>query len=456
MGTGIQWVQPYNYGRKAFDLVLFTGTAYLYDWEWPKKFDRPRIDEQADVNPRTLRLLKAAGVVLFSLIALGALPWPRRWRIEDDVGAPRSSPEPWWRGLLWIGSWIVLPAYGFYCASVSGFVTPQQWLLSVGDAIRAHPLAAATVLALLLTWSYVAALNWRQRTANTVLAIGVPGAIVLLAALAAWKIETRPGSMWMPRYLGVIWPAFAIAVAVLLSRLPTRPLRWTAIALLVLVNLGQFSARVFATSEPPVDRMARDLIEAQPDDATMRTYYRVGVARIGAPGNSLLTNMPASTTSRSTATCSRIRRRCLGVVPRSDLGQVQALAAVSRCRWSRSFASDASRNPQLKRIVGVGQARRRWASADRHERQARGATRDDVEARQRRALPSARPLDVARAVHGPTPRVRAVVVPRDGAGNSTGDRAGNSADINAESLPNLIRFLIQATTRRPPFAPPSR
>jgi hypothetical protein len=157
--------------------------------------------------------------------------------------------------------------------------------------------------------------------------------------------------MWMPRYLGVIWPAFAIAVAVLLSRLPTRPLRWTAIALLVLVNLGQFSARVFATSEPPVDRMARDLIEAQPDDATMRTYYRVGVARIGAPGNSLLTNMP-------------------GVYYLAVYGHVQSnpqemLWALFRDqiwdkfkRWPRFpvplepfIASDASRNPQLKRIV---------------------------------------------------------------------------------------------------------
>jgi hypothetical protein len=155
----------------------------------------------------------------------------------------------------------------------------------------------------------------------------------------------------MPRYLGAIWPAFAIAVAVLLCRLPTRPLRYSAIALLVLINLGQFSARVFATSEPPVDRMARDLLEAQPDNATMRTYYRISVGRNGAPGNSLLTSMP-------------------GVYYLAIFGQVQSnpqemLWALFRDqiwdkfkRWPRFpvplepfIASDASRSPQLKRIV---------------------------------------------------------------------------------------------------------
>ena len=78
MASGIQWVEGYNAGRQAIDLLKFTGTAYLYNWEWPRKFDRPRIDDQIDIEPRTLRLLKAAGIVIGSLLILGALPWPRR------------------------------------------------------------------------------------------------------------------------------------------------------------------------------------------------------------------------------------------------------------------------------------------------------------------------------------------------------------------------------------------
>src|SRR5205807_761314 len=74
-------------------------------------------------------------------------------------------------------------------------------------------------------------------------------------------------SLWMPRYLGLVWPAFAIAIASLLWRLPTRPLRYGAIGFFVLVNLAQFAVRLHQ-SEPPTELLARDMLAS----GNTRTY----------------------------------------------------------------------------------------------------------------------------------------------------------------------------------------
>ncbi len=85
-------------------------------------------------------------------------------------------------------------------------------------------------------------------------------------------------SVWMPRYVGMVWPAVGIAACALLLRLPTWPLRYAAVGLLLAVNLGQSAARLFAGSEPPLDRVYADLTASQenlhgkPTGTTTRTY----------------------------------------------------------------------------------------------------------------------------------------------------------------------------------------
>jgi hypothetical protein len=66
-------------------------------------------------------------------------------------------------------------------------------------------------------------------------------------------------SIFMPRYIGFVWSAFCIALVALLMRLPTRGVRFAAIALLLGVNLAQFGGRLFAGTEPPLDRVAHDM-----------------------------------------------------------------------------------------------------------------------------------------------------------------------------------------------------
>ena len=78
-----------------------------------------------------------------------------------------------------------------------------------------------------------------------------------------WVWDVNWPSQWMPRYLGVIWPAVAIAACCLLLRLPTRPLRWGAIALLLAINATQTAARLLAGSEPPMQIISADILAAQ-------------------------------------------------------------------------------------------------------------------------------------------------------------------------------------------------
>ena len=85
-------------------------------------------------------------------------------------------------------------------------------------------------------------------------------------------------SVWMPRYVGMCWPAVAIAACALLLRLPGWPLRYTAVGLLLAVNVGQSAARLFAGTEPPLDKVYADITAAQeilhgkPTGTTTRTY----------------------------------------------------------------------------------------------------------------------------------------------------------------------------------------
>lgn len=85
----------------------------------------------------------------------------------------------------------------------------------------------------------------------------------------------KPTSIWMPRYLGFIWPPLAIVVAALLVRLPTRPLRWTAIAALLAANLFVAHRRVLGHTEPPIGLVARDVKDS--------TLSRESPVRVFAP-----------------------------------------------------------------------------------------------------------------------------------------------------------------------------
>ena len=118
--------------------------------------------------------------------------------------------------------------------------------------------------------------NFRQRMLNTALLCGICVVALLFCQVVYKFADAHPaGSVWMPRYLGMTWPAFAIAMCILANRLPWRALRLGIFGLLIVVNLDQFASRIASNfsvdpagrllvtgSEPPIDLMARDVIDS--------------------------------------------------------------------------------------------------------------------------------------------------------------------------------------------------
>jgi len=316
--SGVQWVNGYNAERGGADLATFASTAFLMSWEWPVK------SWQSGIDPRVLKTLMTvsvafgllAGVGLLcslSRYAGGGLGWGFSRRTQksilpndssfngheaDHARRPTQEPSPRpspgvpgegvapWRAMLWLGAWLLLPAYAIYCKSVllgkipfsqkTGTLFAPPWIIArdVAETIGYGWIAgtAAVVLLLICFWRSESTLRSRMARFLAMMTVAALlfgllcaefGVLRAMAVRAAAQGD-RWHSFWMPRYLGALWPALAIILCVLLMCLPTRPLRVGAIALLLAVNLAQFSVRVWGSSEPPTDVMARDIVAAQP------------------------------------------------------------------------------------------------------------------------------------------------------------------------------------------------
>ena len=434
-GSGIGWVENYNKERTGPDLALFAATAHLFSWEWPT----PSIQKsRPGIDPDLMHAFMIVGVALLVLMAIGALTHSQR---QGDQGIfTLSSPHfvtlsSSWPPVLWLGLWIIVPAYGVYCASMREFASPFDWLKALGDLLDHHwlligyeiailaaishfwralpqylaaaipiaaivylnaillhqwpgkqwhaaywpilsrwwggmldPLVLSALIGLLpvIAWQFCGS-RFLTRGKKTIQLLLVATAIFLACwgvdryfrhhfdqeaqkiladhhEVTQWKMfvqiaekdhglhgkqdprwpellaarkKAEPAltdehagravaerlvaektvwgkwfSVWMPRYVGMCWPAVAIAACALLLRLPTRPLRCAAVALLLAVNVGQSAARVFAGNEPPLDRIYTDVTAAQetlrnkPTGTTTRTYLQeLNFFNIGSPGS---------------------------------------------------------------------------------------------------------------------------------------------------------------------------
>ena len=296
----IGWVEDYNKGRDGIDLIRYTSGAYLFSWEWATP------QQEKWIAPRTLKLLHGAGYVTLGLLVLGLFPWRARAQLRAEANA--SDPTPLHLRVFWITAWIVVSAYVLYCLSFGarstlaktvwtpGFTSPGNWFVAIGSLVAPFkwPVIAALVV-ILLACFFVSERTLRTRLMKMV-GIVVPLVVIYLICQISYLLLNHYNrrtveagghwhSLWMPRYLGFIWPAVAIAVATLLWRLPTRPLRYGAIAFFVLVNFAQFATRVHE-SEPPTDLIARDMLEA----VTPNRTYLLGIFSHGIgvrPGEGL-------------------------------------------------------------------------------------------------------------------------------------------------------------------------
>ena len=163
----------------------------------------------------------------------------------------------------------------FFAALVAVLLTGTYWLPVFAEVMAAPVLRwPVAVVGLGLLW-WFAAPTTRGRVRQLGHLLTCAG-VVFLACVAAWAVwrllwhlhvQSRPGdpwqSIWMPRYLGVIWPAVMVATAALVARLPGLPLRAGAVVVVVLLNLVQPMARLTVDTEAPLAVLASDGWAAQ-------------------------------------------------------------------------------------------------------------------------------------------------------------------------------------------------
>jgi 4-amino-4-deoxy-L-arabinose transferase-like glycosyltransferase len=368
--AGVAWVGPYNLGRKFNDLVLFTTSAYLTGWEWPRHFPEagPEADQEKWIAPRTLKLLKGGTISILGLLAIGLIPWrklicpgrARVERIEEEVCVRRSFIR---RRPLWLGVWIVVTAFTVYAvasprpasvldavakvalqapptvtwprlekplagpehdySNLTTWQTVQQWWentkgeyhryrdfykaperrarfqadytaarTTYGSAFHSGNIATTRLVVIgSILFALTVMLVWRRLWRPTLhLWIAITVVVTLLVILSLLP-QFATSSIWMPRYLGVIFPAVMIVAAALIARQPARWLQALTLVVFIVVNMGQFGARVLGQTEAPIDRMAADIIRSQPksrvpsqpEKPTFRAYLSYPSEFRGAP-----------------------------------------------------------------------------------------------------------------------------------------------------------------------------
>jgi 4-amino-4-deoxy-L-arabinose transferase-like glycosyltransferase len=283
--SGLMWVDWFNAGRDGvIDNLRYPASAFLFNWEWPKA------TEEAKIAPAVLYWFKTLGFALAVLVAAGLFPWHAsvsgRAR-HAGVGAEdarESLPEPWWRGTSWIAAWVVLPLFAFYLVSAKGIVSPLDALPVLRGWLDTPFKLAAVVIVLLAAFSACGA-TLRQRLGKTGATLSiVAGLLAVCWGVGALVVVRNADSVWVPRYLGVVWPALAIAACACVMRLPGWPLRAAAIALLLGLNLANGVARMTWLTQPPLDRVARDVVAGDGDGAATRTFVSSRQGQIFSPG----------------------------------------------------------------------------------------------------------------------------------------------------------------------------
>ncbi len=332
--TGIGWVGGRTDGHTGTALLADTATSFAFGFSWiEERFGRA-------VPPKWMMATAAGLLIAFATVGCLAAFVRRRDEVDwDEADAPTRRRS----GLL-LWAWVAVPVYATYritlpdaasATSMLAGLSPLAWaavvavvvgcwyaklprsetlfrggivattvVAAAGWAVRGtlgdldSPVRPPSVLssegqtAIAVVAAAVCGLCWllaggttRQRLGRGLRAAGVVAvAVVLCLAIDRACRHSRSGSIWIPRYLGVVYPAVVVGAAALLFRLRWPAVRWAAVGLLLAVNLAQAAAHVFVASEPPVDRVAADVLASVDSNFRTATFPALPHLRYGPHG----------------------------------------------------------------------------------------------------------------------------------------------------------------------------
>jgi 4-amino-4-deoxy-L-arabinose transferase-like glycosyltransferase len=123
--SGLGWLESVD---NSFQPEFQALNNYLSGLDWKQLDD---LENPSDFLEKYSTAMIALAVVTYGIFFFGALPWPHLRKQTD------KPVQPWWRGLLWLLLWLVMPVYGFfYCRSVPDFSPPWVWFQSIADYLR--------------------------------------------------------------------------------------------------------------------------------------------------------------------------------------------------------------------------------------------------------------------------------------------------------------------------------
>ncbi|MGA2498857.1 MAG: hypothetical protein ABSH20_14030 [Tepidisphaeraceae bacterium] len=294
---------------------------------------------------RVFRIIAAslAGALgLMMLVFFVTALWKTGW--TRPVGLPDGKT-----GKEWLESWRAVRLVGsaFYDAATGQWMT---WGVAFVLPAVALQLCADTVVGRLKKALQLAA-------ALAALFGAIWLAHYFVSQELAHKTPQELGPIWMPRYLGAIWPAFAIVICALLMRLPTRILRVVAVCLLLGVNVAQACGRMFAGTEPPVDKMIAEVYDSQepgtPGGPKVRSNFRTYIER-----PAIVSTHPAGTwvdpggpNPASKYYAALIRGKAFDPQVWRNIPLASYVATIWSDTTPRSIAADVKRYPYLEHIT---------------------------------------------------------------------------------------------------------
>ncbi|HWB53729.1 MAG TPA: glycosyltransferase family 39 protein [Tepidisphaeraceae bacterium] len=221
-------------------------------------------------------------------------------------------------------------------------------LLHQWQSLLLHPLILLFAVALptfLAAMHGSVDLRWRLR--RWLVFFAVVGAIIFLCQAIAMAVGHPIQSLWVPRYLGVIWPPMCIGFIVLIFRLPSRGLRIGSLIAVIGLNLFSFGARVLGDTEPPIDRVVTDISaqELHPDRIHTLVYMPNGE---WGPGGGSMTNL----VGRYYLMVNRLQRGLPTMTPQD----FEEIGWVDQGKFEDSLSPDAihqllADHPHLHRLV---------------------------------------------------------------------------------------------------------